>query len=108
MTRAGEFRTPIAWYKDIHVTDPATLESVTDYALVGTDWAAVEWASGRLYEEAKQLNSEVQGVIRTRYRRDVQPAWRIKLGRRWIQIISVSNYKEQNRELWLDCKEALD
>jgi SPP1 family predicted phage head-tail adaptor len=107
MTRTGEFRTPIGLYKDIHPVDATSLETSTSFALLGTDWAAVEWESGRLFEAAKKQNSEIQGVIRIRYRRDINSFWRIKMGRRWIQIISVSDYKEQHRELWLNCKEAL-
>jgi SPP1 family predicted phage head-tail adaptor len=108
MIPAGERNTPIVFYKPIQVTDAVSLEVTTSFALVGTDWAAVEWESGKLFEAAKKLNAEVQGVVRTLYRRDVRPGWRIKLNRRWIQIMTVSDYKEKHEELWLNCKEAQD
>ena len=108
MTRTGEYRTYGYWYKDTHAPDATSGEMVTSYALVGPDYIALEWESGKLFEAAKQLNSEIQGLGRAHYRSDVKPSWRFKIGRRWIQATYVSDYKEQHRELWIGFKEALD
>lgn len=73
-----------------------------------TVWAAIEWGSGRRYAEASQLNAEIKGVIRIRYRSDVQPTWRIYYDGRYFQILSIANVMERGRELQLNCKEFQD
>jgi SPP1 family predicted phage head-tail adaptor len=81
---------------------------VTTYTDVATVWAAVDWQSGRRFLEASQLNAEVGGVIRIRYRSDIRPEWRLKYGDRCITILSIANMREGDRELQLNCKEAQD
>lgn len=83
-------------------------ETVTTYTDVATVWAAVEWRSGRRFEEAAKLNAEIQGVIRIRYRTDIRPEWRLKYGNRDIQILSVTNPYERGQELQLNCKELTE
>jgi SPP1 family predicted phage head-tail adaptor len=103
--RAGELNTQIILKKPTQARS-SSRELVTTYSTVATVWAAVEWENGRRFEEAKKLNAEVQGVIRIRYRTDVKPYWRISYGNRTIQILSIANVHERDRELVLWCKEA--
>lgn len=83
-------------------------DMVTTWTDVATVWGAVEWAGGRRYLEAAQLNAEVQGVVRIRYRADIDTTWRVKFDSRLFTILSMSNYRERGEELWLNIKEALD
>jgi SPP1 family predicted phage head-tail adaptor len=105
--RAGELRHRITLQKPVN-TRAAFGDVRTTYADVATVWAAIEWGSGRRFESASQLNSEVQGVIRIRYRSDVLADWRIQYKARYFQIISIANIRERGEELQLNCKEALD
>jgi SPP1 family predicted phage head-tail adaptor len=105
--RAGELRHRITLKQPVTTTN-ANEEDITTYATVATVWAAIDWGSGRRYEAAKQLDAEVQGVIRIRYRSDVKAYWRIEYDGRTFEIISLANVQERGRELVLTCKEALD
>lgn len=105
--RAGELRNRITLQKPTHSRNSFN-ELVASYADVATVWAAIDWQSGRRYLEASQLNAEVQGVIRIRFRSDIKPEWRLKYGDRYIQILSIANIRERDRELQLNCKEAQD
>lgn len=108
MLNADELRTRIVLRKPVQTPDATSGEFILTYADVATVWAAVEWESGRRFESAKQLNAEVQGVIRIHYRGDVKADWQFGLGNRNIQILSRSDYRERHEELWLNCREALD
>jgi len=105
--RAGELRHRITLQKPVHTRD-AFGESVTTYEDMATVYAAIEWQSGRRYVEAAQINAEVQGVTRIRYRSDVRPDWRIQYKERYIRIISLANIRERDEELQLNCKEFQD
>jgi len=105
MARAGEYRNRITLQKPVHTRDSFS-EMITTYVDVATIWAAVDWESGRRFETANQLNSEVQGIIRIRYRSDIRPEWRIKYGSRIIEILSIANIKEKDAEIQINCKEA--
>jgi SPP1 family predicted phage head-tail adaptor len=105
--RAGELKQRVTLKKPVKSRGDWS-ELVTTYEDVATVWAAIEWGSGRRYFEAKQLNAEVQGVIRIWYRSDVKPYWRIGYGSRTFQIISISNYREEDVELHIQVKEAQD
>jgi len=105
--RAGELRHRITLQKPSHSRDDFK-EMDTSHSDVATVRAAIEWQSGRRYVEAAQVNAEVQGIIRIRYRSDVESDWRIKYGDRYIIILSIANVRERNEELVLWCKEAKD
>ncbi|MDD4986622.1 MAG: phage head closure protein [Dehalococcoidales bacterium] len=107
MSRAGDYRSRITFQKLVQTMNSIN-ETVISYEDVATVWAAIDWQSGRRYEAAKQLNSETDGVIRVRYRSDIRPEWRIKYGKRYIQILSVANSGERDREIIMNCKELKD
>jgi SPP1 family predicted phage head-tail adaptor len=83
-------------------------EFVDTWSTWATVWAAIEPASGKNYYAAKQLNAEVDGVCRIRYRTGVLPTMRILYGSRVLRIVSIVNPKETNEELQLFYKELLD
>jgi SPP1 family predicted phage head-tail adaptor len=83
-------------------------ETILTYTTRATVWAAVEPMSGRLLFEAQQANSQVQGRVRIRYRTDIKPTWRIKYGTRYLEILSIVNYKEANDDLQILYKETID
>lgn len=105
--RAGIIRNRITLQKPVH-TRNALQELVTTYADFITVWASIDWGSGRRFLEAAQLNAEVQGVIRIRYREGIKPEWRIKYDDRYFEIVSIANIQERGREIQLNCKEAQD
>ena len=105
--RAGERRQRITLQKPNRSRNSMN-ELVDTWADVATVWAAVIPNSGQRFFEALQFTSQVQGVVRIRYRTDVRPEWRLKYGVRYLTIISVVNSKEQDRELLIYYKEAQD
>lgn len=105
--KSGDFRHQITLQSPSYARD-AKQELVATWTDEATVWAAIEWGSGRRFAEASQLNAEVSGIIRIRYRSDVQPTWRIYYDERYFQIISIANVMERGRELQLNCKEFQD
>jgi SPP1 family predicted phage head-tail adaptor len=105
--RAGEMRHRITLQKPTHTRNDFN-ESVTTYNDFVTVWGTIEWQSGRRFVEAKQLNAEVQGVVRIRYRSRVLPEWRIKFDNRYLEILSISNIYERGQELQINVKESQD
>lgn len=83
-------------------------EWVDSWANWATVWASIEPLRGKSYFEARQANSEVEGVIKIRYRSGVLPTMRVRLGTRYFNIISIVHPQERKRELHLLYKEALD
>lgn len=107
MPRAGDYRHQVTLQSPPTSTN-AFNELTGSWTDEATVWAAIEWGSGRRFLEASQLNSEVQGIVRIRYRSDIDATWRISYKSRTFQIISIANVYERNREMVITCKEALD
>ena len=76
-------------------------EWIDTYTTQATIWGAIEPLSGNRLFLAQQANSQIQGVIRIRYRKDVTPKMRVKYNNRYFQIISIINKDESNKELQL-------
>ena len=72
---------------------------------VATVWAKVEPLRGREYFEAHQIKTEVTHRVIIRYRPDVTPQMRIKVGSRYLMIESVIDIEERHRFLELICRE---
>jgi len=81
------------------------VETWSDWATV---WGSIEPNLGKRYFEAKQANSEVEGLIRIRYLNRVLPTMRVKYGDRIFKIISIVHPFEKRQELHILYKEALD
>lgn len=82
--------------------------AVDTFVTWATVWAAIEPLSGKRYMEGKQLNAEVDGVVRIRYRAGVLPTMRILFGSKILQIVSIINPREKNEELQIMYRESLD
>lgn len=83
-------------------------ESVAGYADAFTVWGSVIPNAGRKFYESLQASAEVSGEIRIRYRSDVEPTMRIRLGARTLKIASIANIGGRNAELLIYYKEVLD
>ena len=81
------------------------VEPFTDLATV---WASVQAGVGREFWQAKQLNSEISGIIRMRYLTGIKPTMRVVFGNQTFEIVSVNDPNGLHRELVIWYKEALD
>lgn len=52
-------------------------------------WADVSFLSGKELWQAQQANSEAQGVIRCRFREDIDGSWRVNFRGRVLEILAV-------------------
>jgi SPP1 family predicted phage head-tail adaptor len=105
--RAGTMRKRLTFQKKVQTRDGFN-EAVISYVDHVRVWGNVTPNAGRKVYEALQANSEISGEIRIRYRSDIVPTMRIKLGSRYLEIISIVNVQERNRELLVYYKEGLD
>ena len=107
LMRAGRFNKRITFREKIE-TQNEIGEWVISYEDWATVWAAIEPMTGKMYFQAKQANSEVEGIVVIRYRKGILPTMQIKYGDRIFSIISIIQPKENHRELDIFYKEALD
>jgi SPP1 family predicted phage head-tail adaptor len=105
--RAGTMRKRLTFQKKTETRNSFN-EAVVSYVDHVTVWGSVTPNAGRKVYEALQANSEISGEIRIRYRSDIEPTMRIKLGSRYLEIISIVNVQERNRELLVYYKTGLD
>ncbi len=83
-------------------------EWITTYTTWWTGWGEILPAVGSSYYASKQLDANVDGVVKIRYREGVRPDMRIKYGNRYLSIVSIVQPQESRRELHLMYSEALD
>lgn len=76
----------------------------SDYITV---WAAVAPLSGREFLEGRNLENEINYRIRIRYRSGLDPSMRVSWDSRIFDIEAVLNRFEENREIWLMCREIV-
>ena len=81
------------------------IDSWVDHCTV---WGSVRPLAGRRAIEAMQLNADVTGEVRIRYRKEILPTMRISFGDKTLEIVSLVNIEEKNRELLIYYREALD
>lgn len=105
--RAGSMRERLTFQKKVE-TRSSFNEGVVSYEDHCTVWGSITPNSGRKYYEALQSTSEVKGEIRIRPRSDIEPTMRIKYGNRYLEIVSIVNIQERNRELLIYYRENLD
>jgi len=104
--RAGELRNRLTLQKPTYSRSGINPEPT--WGDVATVWGGFLSQSGRLVYEARQNDSQVQGIARIRYRSDICAEWRLKYGSRILTILSIVNVKEQDRELLIHYRENLD
>lgn len=103
---AGKLNTRVTIQKRT-VTRGADGSEVEAWINGDTVWAEVKNQSGREFYTAQKINAELTHLISIRYRTDVRPTWRLKLGNRYLDILSAINVNEANRELLISCKEVV-
>lgn len=75
---------------------------------VVTVWADIQPLKGRELLAAQQVQSEVSGTVRIRYRSGVTPAMRAKFGTRYYDILAAIDPGERHRELLLYTREGVN
>lgn len=86
-------------------TDGVVAQSWSDYA--DNVRAGILPQSGREFYRAKQVYADMTHLVRIRYLAGVTPKMRLKLGSRYLNIVSVGNVEERDRVLDLVCIEDL-
>lgn len=105
--RAGQMRERITFQKKIETRNSFN-EVEISYSDHVTVWAQVLPNAGTKFYQALQGTSQVSGEIHIRYRSDIEPTMRILYGNRYLEIISLVNPQERNKEQIIYYKEALD
>ena len=80
-----------------------TWAKVTD----GDRWAQIEPLTGRELLQAQQIGGEVTHRVRMRYFASVTTKTKLKVGTRYLEVVSVLNPNELGAEMELLCKEAV-
>jgi len=103
--RAGELRHRVTLEERTQTV--ASEGGVTPKGLgVDTVSAAVEPLSGDEAERAGHVEGTVTHRVRIRFRPDVSPKMRIRHVDRILEVVSVVDKDERNRELWFMCREV--
>ncbi len=90
------------------ITEDELGNQTEEWAKVAEAWAAVEPVSGKEYWAAAAAQAEATIKVTMRPPGiEITPANRIIFGSRTLEIESVINVREQNRELQLMCKEKV-
>lgn len=103
--RAGELRHSVVIESRTLAADSYGGRTET-WATFATVWASVEPLSGSEQWRAQQAQSSVSHKVTIRYLSGVDAKMRVKFGTRYLNIGSVRNVEERNRELELLCTEA--
>lgn len=100
---AGDLNTPITLWER-HLEQDEYGQRLERWAQVGKSWADVRFLSG--LETIKQSIevAEVRLSVRIRYRRDVHPAMRVRIGDNWYEIEAVLPDLKRKAFLDLSCK----
>ena len=105
--RAGALRDEVTIQKRALVEN-AQNERIDTFSDVVTVWANVQGGVGREFWQAKQLNSEISGIMRMRFLTGIKPTMRVVFGNRIFEIVAVTDPNGRRRELVIWYKEALD
>ncbi len=90
------------------LVENAQNERVDTFTGLITVSANISAGIGREFWQAKQLNSEITGIMRVRYLSGILPTMRVTFGNRTFEVVSVTDPGERHRELVIWYKEALD
>jgi len=89
------------------VTEDAIGNQVEEWTKVADVWAAVEPLQGDEKLAAAYIQAETTHKVTIRYLAGITPANRLLFDGRTLEIESVRNLEERNRELVLMCKEKV-
>ncbi|MHB8110500.1 MAG: phage head closure protein [Syntrophorhabdaceae bacterium] len=103
--RIGELNKRVSLQYSTRVADGAGGFTVT-WATAAEIYAAVWPVSAKETIEAGQATMTITHRIRIRYRANLKSSWRIKLGSRYFNIVSIIDQNEAHKFLDILCKEA--
>lgn len=76
------------------------LKPIEEWNIVATVWAAYRDLSGREFFAARQVQAELTGEFKIRYRKDIKPHYKIKWGERIFEIAAPPRDIDGKRQ-WL-------
>lgn len=79
--------------------------AVETWTALGEVWGAVVPVSGAERIGGEALSGDVTHVVHLRHRPDLQPAMRMRLGTRLLEILAVIDVDERRRRLRCLCRE---
>ena len=77
------------------------------WATTKTRWCEVIDTRGREFQQAAATQSDMTHLLRMRYTPGITSENRLELGDRTLNILSVVNTGDRNKELLISCKEPL-
>lgn len=104
--RAGELRHWVDFYAPVHTLTNGQ-DVVTNPTLTMKRPCFVEPVGGGESVQSQQVTSTVSHSVTTRYFSALGPEWILKYNGRTLQIVSMLNVDERNREWRLSCAEVL-
>ncbi len=84
-----------------------TGEVTTTWVLLAVVWASVTPLVGNELYKLKSVDAKISVKIRIRYISGITTKMRILYGSRSLNILSIINIKEKNKELLIMCDEIL-
>ena len=105
--KIGQLRHRVTIQEKSVAADGYGAEDIT-WGEVATVWGAVAPLSGREFLEGRNLENEVNTRIRIRYRSGLTPSMRVSWDSRVFDVEAVINRFEEDKEIWLMCKEVVD
>ena len=105
--RAGRLKHKILIEEPTAGTADSYGESEYTWTTYATAWADVVPQNAREYIAAQQLMASMTHLLNLQYISGVTSKMRVKLGTRYLNIISAINLGERNRTLQLVCQEAV-
>lgn len=104
--KAGSLRHKVTIQRVSQTLD-SSRQTVDLWTTLADVWAAVEPLTGRELVNAQQIQPDVTHRVRIRHRDDVTAKMRVLEGTRQLNIESVLNIEERDRELHLMCRERI-
>jgi SPP1 family predicted phage head-tail adaptor len=83
-------------------------EGVTTWSDTLTVWGMDRQLVGTRLYEAMQQNSKIKGEVVVRYNSLINSSMRMKIGTRYLRIISIINIENRNVELVIPYEEWID
>jgi SPP1 family predicted phage head-tail adaptor len=104
---AGKYRHRIEIQEDKSTTKNDHGEIVPDWKTVARRWVRIVPLAGSKAQVARQINPKVTHNVEMRYWQPLHPEQRIKYGTRILEINSIINTEEKDREQHMICTEAV-
>jgi SPP1 family predicted phage head-tail adaptor len=105
--RAGKLRHSIIVEQRATTKDSVGQQTLT-WSTFATVYAAVEPLSGRELIAAQAIQNETTHRVTLRYLAALVSGMRINFGGRYLNILSVRNIEERDREMICECSEGLN